>query len=256
MPRKAREKSSTGIYHVMLRGVNRQDIFNDDEDRIKYIHTLKDYKDISEYKIYGYCLMSNHIHLLIKEGKESISKVMKRIGVSYVHWYNMKYDRCGHLFQDRYKSEVVEDNKYLMVVLRYIHQNPLKAGMIENCNEYKWSSYTEYINHKRDLTDMDFILDSLDLTRNKAIDVFNRFMNEENNDKCLDYEVSKRKGMTDENAKELISMITGLSDPQLLQKMDKKDRDNVIRKLKDENISIRQLSRITGLGRGIIEKAK
>lgn len=256
MPRKAREKSSTGIYHIMLRGANRQDIFYDDEDRVKYIQTLEGYKDASEYKIYGYCLMSNHIHLLIREGKEPISKAMKRIGVSYVYWYNMKYERCGHLFQDRYKSEVVENDKYLMVVLRYIHQNPLKAHMIDNCIEYKWSSYVEYISQETKLTDIDFVLDSLNSNRNKAVEIFEKFTNEKSNDKCLDYDDSKRKVMTDEEAKKLILKFTSLSNPQILLKMDKKDRDNIIRKLKDEDISIRQLSRITGLGRGVIDKVK
>jgi REP element-mobilizing transposase RayT len=137
MPRQAREKSSSGIYHIMLRGINRQDIFHDEEDKMRFIETLKNYKSICEYKVYGYCLMSNHIHLLIKEGKETISQAMKRIGASYVYWCNMKYERYGHLFQDRYKSEKVEDDKYLLVVLRYIHQNPIKAGIVEEAAKYK-----------------------------------------------------------------------------------------------------------------------
>ncbi|MDO9565422.1 MAG: transposase, partial [Candidatus Desulfaltia sp.] len=97
MPRRAREKSSTGVYHVMVRGINRQDIFNDEEDKQKLVSTLKRYKEICGYDVYGYCLMSNHIHLLLKEGREPITQVMKRIGASYVYWYNMKYERYGHL---------------------------------------------------------------------------------------------------------------------------------------------------------------
>ncbi len=82
---------------------------------------LQYYKELSQYKIYGYCLMNNHIHLLIQEGKEPIAKTMKRIGVSYVARFNRKYDRCGHLFQDRFKSEAVESDEYFLAVLRYIH---------------------------------------------------------------------------------------------------------------------------------------
>ncbi|MCJ7806540.1 MAG: transposase, partial [Clostridia bacterium] len=119
MPRRAREKSSTGVYHVMLRGINRQNIFKDREDRQQFITTLVKYKKVSGYEIYGYCLMTNHMHLLIKEGGESIDRILKRIGASYVYWYNKKYARCGHLFQDRFKSEPVEDDQYLLVVLRY-----------------------------------------------------------------------------------------------------------------------------------------
>ena len=117
MPRKARVKSKTGIYHMILRGVNRQVIFESKEDGEKFLDTLKECKKKSGYELYGYCLMNNHIHLLIKENQEDLGTIMKRIGASYVYWYNWKYERVGHLFQDRYKSEVVEDEKYLLNVL-------------------------------------------------------------------------------------------------------------------------------------------
>ena len=104
MPRKPREKSSTGIYHVILRGINGQVIFEDHEDFEKFLQTIIKYKDVSEYEIYAYCLMSNHVYLLIKEGKEDLGIVFRRIGARYVYWYNWKYNRRGHLFQDRYKS--------------------------------------------------------------------------------------------------------------------------------------------------------
>lgn len=143
-------QSKTGIYHIILRGINRQTIFeDDDEDAIKFLQTLKDYESKSGYEIYAYCLMGNHIHILIKEGQEKLGTAIKRIGVSYVYWYNSKYDRTGHLFQGRYKSEVVENDKYLLTVLRYIHQNPLKAGITKDIEEYKWSSYNEYVNNKQ-----------------------------------------------------------------------------------------------------------
>jgi putative transposase len=83
--------------------------------------------------------------MLIKEEKEDLGIIMRRIGASYVYWYNLKYERSGHLFQDRFKSEVVNDEKYLLAVVRYIHQNPLKAGIVNNINDYAWSSYSEYI---------------------------------------------------------------------------------------------------------------
>ena len=98
MSRKAREKSSTGIYHVILRGINGQIIFKDNEDYKKLIQTINEYKEISGYEIYAFCLMNNHIHLLMKEGKEDLGIVFRRIGASYVYWYNRKYKRRGHLF--------------------------------------------------------------------------------------------------------------------------------------------------------------
>ena len=145
MPRTARKISKTGIYHLVLRGINRQTIFEEDEDAIKFLDTLQRYQKECDFEIYAYCLMGNHIHLLVKEGKEKIGQTMKRIGVSYVYWYNYKYDRSGHLFQGRYKSEVVEDDSYLLVVFRYIHQNHLKAKMVKDIEDYQWSSYHEYM---------------------------------------------------------------------------------------------------------------
>ena len=113
MPREARMKSESGIYHVMMRGINQQLILEDDEDNIKFLRVLKDYKEVCEYKIIAYCLMGNHIHLLIKEEKETLEHIFKRICGKYVYWYNGKYSRVGHLFQDRFKSEPIEDEKYL-----------------------------------------------------------------------------------------------------------------------------------------------
>ena len=108
MPRTERKKSITGIYHVMLRGINKQQIFEDDEDNGKFLQTICDCKALSGFELYGYCLMGNHAHLLMKEGEESLGQVFRRIGARYVYWYNRKYKRCGHLFQDRFRSETIE----------------------------------------------------------------------------------------------------------------------------------------------------
>lgn len=118
MPRTVREKSNTGVYHAILRGINRQTIFEDEEDATKFVETLGECRKKSEFRLYAYCLMGNHAHFLVKEGKEDLGVTVKRVGASYVYWYNRKYGRCGHLFQDRYKSEPVEDDKYFLAVLR------------------------------------------------------------------------------------------------------------------------------------------
>jgi REP element-mobilizing transposase RayT len=113
----------------MVRGINRQDIFQNDEDKGVYLKRIAKYKDECGFKIYAYCFMCNHIHLLIKEGEKSISEAMKKIGTSYVYWYNLKHNRTGHLFQDRFRSEVVENDAYLLTVAKNIHQNPVKIGL-------------------------------------------------------------------------------------------------------------------------------
>ena len=143
MPRQARRKSESGIYHIILRGINQQQIFEDEEDSRRFLETLSKYKEQCGYEIYAYCLMGNHVHILLKEGKENLTLVLKRIAGSYVYWYNWKYHRSGHLFQDRFKSEPVEDDAYFLTVIRYIHQNPVKAGICRNVDGYKFSSYNE-----------------------------------------------------------------------------------------------------------------
>ena len=168
MPRTAREKSESGIYHIMLRGINQQNIFEDEEDNKKFIDILERYKTEIDYKIYAYCLMGNHVHLLVKEGKEELSNTMKRIGTAYVYWYNWQYGRKGHLFQDRYKSEAVENDRYFLTVLRYIHQNPIKAGLVKDIETYEWSSYKEYIGEKG-IVDTDFVLSMWDTDRDKSV---------------------------------------------------------------------------------------
>src|SRR3954454_10141583 len=126
MPRVAREKSRSGIYHVMLRGANRQEIFHDDEDCLRFLSIVEKYKMKAEVELYAWCLMGNHVHLLVKEGNESLSTTMKRIGVSFVFYYNEKYQTTGHLFQDRFRSICVISFLNLLNVVRYIHQNPVK----------------------------------------------------------------------------------------------------------------------------------
>ncbi len=187
MSRKLRVISQSGIYHIILRGNNRMEIFRDHEDFEKLLSVLKRYKEKSNYEIYAYCLMNNHFHILLKIDTEPLSQVMRRICVSYVYWYNQKYSRVGNLFQDRFRSESVENDEYFLTVLRYILRNPVKAGIIKDIENYKWSSYNEY-NSSGKLTDIDFGLSLFSEDKNIAIKLFKDFINETNNDKCLEFE--------------------------------------------------------------------
>lgn len=252
MPRTGRKKSKTGIYHIILRGANRQTIFEDEEDAEKFLQTIKEYKNESGYKIYAYCLMGNHIHILLKEEKEELGIIMRRIGASYVYWYNWKYERSGHLFEDRFKSEVVEDEKYLLTVVRYIHQNPLNAGMVEDIKDYKWSSYGEYID-KTIITDTDFVLDIINNDRKKAISMFKNFHQKESNNKCLD--INERRRIKDSEAIDIIKSLCNINHCIDLQKIDKNQRAKHLRTLKEEGLSTRQIARLTGISRYIVLKA-
>ena len=109
MPRKAREKCETGIYHVIVRGIGQQDIFHEEDDFQKYLETVIKVSVKSEVRVLGYCLMTNHVHLLLREDDGDLSGFMKRLGVSYAHWYNWKYEDWTRL-SSRFKSECVEDD--------------------------------------------------------------------------------------------------------------------------------------------------
>ena len=131
--------------------------------------------------------MSNHIHILLKVEKEDLDLIIKRIAGSYVYWYNWKYYRRGHLFQDRFKSEPVDDEKYFLTVLRYIHQNPVKAGVVDSVDEYEYSSYNEYISEEES---------------------FIEYTNEENEDNCLEMENLVFR-ISDDDARKEIKKVSG-----------------------------------------------
>ncbi len=146
MPRQMRQRSSTGIYHVMTRGNGGQTLFEHEEDNKKFLEILYQTKEKLDYEIdlYAYCLMGNHIHLLIKENNAEIDNFMRRSMAHYAQYVNWKYQRKGHVFQDRFKSEVVENEKYLLTVFRYILQNPVKAGLSPSAFDYPWNSWNAY----------------------------------------------------------------------------------------------------------------
>jgi len=244
MPRNARKKSASGIYHIMLRGINRQHIFEDNEDNSKFLYIISDCKAISEFQLYGYCLMGNHIHLLIKEGKEGLDLIFKRIGARYVYWYNRKYKRCGHLFQDRFKSEPVDSDRYFTVVLRYIHQNPVVAGLCDCIANYKWSSYSDYIN-RTGIVDYDFVFGIIGKNN------FESFMNEVRNEECIEIN-SPGNYLSDVEAIKKIEETIKVK-VNMIQSEAKKQRDILLASaLKINGISIRQLARVTGITTNMI----
>lgn len=173
MPRYARVLSQTQIYHVMLRGNDRQKIFIDEDDKNRIIDILSDKKKSGAFYIYAFSVMDNHIHLIIKEGSDSLSRAIKRIAISYAYYFNKKYKRIGHVFQDRYRSENIADDSYLLAAVRYVHQNPLKAG-ISSIDGYRWSSYGEYISGKVKVTDTNEVLEMISKNSKAAIEEFAR----------------------------------------------------------------------------------
>ena len=239
MARQQREKSSTGIYHVMLRGINRSDIFLEDEDKVVFLNTLLLKKSKEEYVLHAYCLMDNHVHLLIQEKEDDISRIMKRIGITYVRYFNKKYQRIGPLFQDRYKSEKVEDDGYLLTVMRYIHNNPVAAGLVKKPRAYNWSSYNDYLVKTKttSFVDTKLILGMFGSKAEKAKEGFLEFMKKEDNLKFL--EVYSEEDELEQGRR-------------LWQKLAVRqgNLENNLRELREiTSLSLRKLSTITGINK-------
>lgn len=252
MPRVGRLKSKSNIYHIIMRGINRQTLFEDEEDCDKFIQNPKKYREISEYKLYAYCLMGNHLHLLLMEGKEPLETVMRRICGSYVLWYNKKYNRVGHLFQERYKSEPVEDETYFITVLRYIFQNPLKAGIVTKIQDYRWTNYIDYIDGHNG-TDTEFALEIFSKDRAKAVKSLIEYLNKENDDECMD--ICEKRRLTDDDARKIIKEHCKVAHAIDIQNFELNKRNEYIKSLKERyGLSIRQIERLTGINRGIIQR--
>ena len=247
MARQARRKSSTGLYHVMMRGADRRILFADDQDNLGFLLSLKRAKKASGFKLYAYCLMGNHVHLLIKEEEEPLEIVIKRLGVSYVYHYNEKYDLLGHLFQDRYRSEPVETTAYFRDVLRYICQNPVKAGLSHNPMEYRWLGCAGV---KDEFALTDDISYYTDLSGNELLTFVNGNCEEDH------LEESYRRRMTDRDAISKLCKVCECEHVQEIEGWPKQRRDEAIKKALKAGLSIRQISRLTGISKAVIEWVK
>ncbi|MGH4052303.1 MAG: transposase [Clostridium sp.] len=162
MARTFRLKSDESIYHIMCKSVTEVDLFKDDQDKERYLSYIKKYKILYEFKLYGYCLMDNHLHLIIDANGSDISKVMHGINFSYAMYFNRRHKRHGHLFRDRFKSKIVANETYLKTLSLYVHNNPTAIGKFKNCpEEYAFSSLSIVLGQRPDhskLVDSGFIM--------------------------------------------------------------------------------------------------
>lgn len=243
MPRKARLYSDTGFYHVMLRGIDRAALFHSDEDRIFFIKLLERYC-CDGFKIHCYCLMDNHVHLIVQS--DLLSEYMHRLAVSYATFFNSKYNRTGHLFQNRFRSEVLETEGSVLRCSRYILQNPVKAGLATSVFTYRWSSWQCYFNTICSFVESLFI-ESLFKSK---ID-FEQFVNEYQDDGFIDVKVNK---ISDH---ELYDLLMELLAGRLLKDLKKDEVRDIILQLKAAAVTNNcQMARVTGLGVKVIRNAK
>jgi len=162
MPRSARLKNFNSIYHIMVRSISEVALYRKNDDKDKYLELVKKYQKIFNFKVYAYCLMDTHAHFIFDANGADISKIMHGINQSYAQYYNRKYERHGHLFQDRFKSVIVYNDQYLISLSHYIHNNPSDISSYKSCVEkYKYSSLGVYINIRKDyleILDKNFIM--------------------------------------------------------------------------------------------------
>ena len=215
MPRKPRILSSTGIYHIILRSVNQHIIFEEASDYQKFLFILSDCKKKYDIDIYAYCLMDNHVHLLLRLPDDRLSSFFQSLGTTFVRWYNNKYSRSGHLFQDRFYSSAIEGGRAFLSALIYIHNNPVKANMCRYASEYRWSSIGAFYGAKNPLVDVSFAY-------NIALNIF-----------------------------KTVTHLTSTSDATTL---DKTSRNEYIRALRGKGLTIKQIARIMDISDSTVKR--
>ena len=244
MPRHARQRSTTNLYHVMLRGINRMVIFSENDDRQMFLNLLQ-HQIAEDFKVYCYCLMDNHIHLLLES--PALSEHIRRIATSYAMWFNNKYGRCGHLFQDRFKSEIIETEDYLLQCFRYILQNPVKAGICQYSSQYRWNSYACYYSPNNTFISGKFLYAFFDSKKD-----MDEFLSEENSTQFIDIpQITKH---SDQEIKVLLE--TELNG-KIFQALEKKLQKQILRKIIEiTGVGPEQLAKITGISAGVIRHIK
>ena len=228
-----------------MRGINQQRLFEEPDDFEQFLVILKEVKELSAFELFAYCLLDNHLHLLIKEGTESLGQVFRRIGARYVYWFNWKYQRSGHLFQDRFMSKPVTTDNYFASVLAYIYNNPLEAGLCNKAEDYRWSSrrllgHGGIINEAR-LFEIISQEDIEELQKNRAEE---QILGVKNNPQRL----------TDDAAADKMRVLYGIKSTTELQSLDREMQTQVCIGLHTQGVSVRQFARLAGLGRRIVER--
>jgi REP element-mobilizing transposase RayT len=145
MARKPRVHYPGALYHAILRGNSGQTIFFDDNDRTRFYLLIQEGVERFGHRIHAFCLMTNHVHLAIQIADISLSRILQNLSFRYTRWVNWRQGKTGHLFQGRYKAVLIDADTYLQELTRYIHLNPVRAGMVRETEKYPWSSYRAYL---------------------------------------------------------------------------------------------------------------
>ena len=180
MPRQARLDTPGTLHHVIIRGIEKRNIFDDKYDRANIVVRIEELAKETGTSIYAWSLMTNHVHILLKSGPHGLSQFMRRLLTGYAITYNLRHRRYGHLFQNRYKSIICDEDVYFQQLVRYIHLNPLRANLVKNITEldrYPWSGHSVLIGHKkREWQDSDYVLSWFGKTKVGARKKYRRYV--------------------------------------------------------------------------------
>ena len=253
MPRKPRVLSSTGIYHIILRSVNQHLIFEEDSDYQKFLYILTDCKMKYDIRIYAYCLMDNHIHLLLKSPADKLSVAFQSLETRFARWYNNKYSRTGYLFQDRFHSTPVESENAFLSVMIYIHDNPVKAKMCHYPSDYLWSSFNAYYSKKNSLVDTS-LAEKITGNRDALHWYFSRAIIDENNELFESDHRRKKLFLTDEKALETFKAISKLSSTSEVKTLNKVQRNRLVYKLRQKGLSVKQVARFLDISATTVKR--
>ena len=177
MARKPRIHYPGAVYHVVVRGNARQEIFFSAADRFHFLRLLQDGLERYDHRVHAFCLMPNHIHLAMQVGEVPLSRIMQNLCFRYTQRTNRRQDRVGHLFQGRYKAVLVDGDSYLLELVRYLHLNPVRAGMVGSPGEYPWSSHLAYLGEKKlPWLTRDWVLSQFSSRRSRARKEYREFV--------------------------------------------------------------------------------
>ena len=234
MARGPRKCTNMFFYHIMVQGINKEYILNEVEDKRQYLKFINKVKKEIDVYIVSYCIMDNHVHILIKEEYiECLSRFMHKVNTLYAMYYNKKYNRVGYVFRDRYKSQVIYSEKQLYTCINYIHNNPVKAGICRLASEYEYSSYNEYI---KNMEEIQRNINGL-LIKEDILDKKENFL-----------EIEEEKEVEIKNAIEEYMKINNINFDTL--KYERKNLKEIINMLKEYyGLSLRQISIYINVGR-------
>lgn len=248
MPRAPRQRSDTGYYHITLRGNGKQNLFEHDEDRAAFMDAARSSFTRSEISLVAWCLMDNHVHLIIDDPLDHLSEALHRVASTYARYFNRTFGHTGHVFEGRYGSVPILDDKQLLAAVKYVHNNPLK-GMGITPDRYPWCSYSEYASGVSRFADIDTLLELLGGTQ--AFVAFSI-----NDDASVYRPACKKYADEDERAALAHQVFESFGCTATgVKELPKKTRNQVLKALCECGLTVKHVQRLTGIGEWTIRNA-